>query len=337
MSVWLAVALLAAALAVWFLLESGRRRTHPVTPGLHEEIVLPHEAEWELWHNDFSLCSKKIRVCLAELGIDYVAHHVDLIETGCYGVLDPAFLRVNPAATVPVLVHRGHPVYESHEQIRYAAGFAGHGVSLVPQDAAERAEMERWVDLGALLGDDPMSDLERSAGNCVPGLTLPLFAAMNAHIPWRRFLVGVLFHRLRMRPLGMMLMKVRGVARLLDIPPLAGAMRRSFAMLGTHLDTLEAALAERGGPWILGAQFTLADAGIMVVLDRLAEGGWAQALLAGRPHVAAYWNALQARDSFRVALDGHRHPTVERGMADLARLRAESPRFAAALAGDFGT
>ena len=26
---------------------------------------------------------------------------------------------VNPAGTVPVLVHNGHPVYESHEQILY--------------------------------------------------------------------------------------------------------------------------------------------------------------------------------------------------------------------------
>ena len=24
---------------------------------------------------------------------------------------------VNPAGTVPVLVHQGHPVYESHEQV----------------------------------------------------------------------------------------------------------------------------------------------------------------------------------------------------------------------------
>ena len=27
--------------------------------------------------------------------------------------------QVNPAGTVPVLVHHGHPVYESHEQILY--------------------------------------------------------------------------------------------------------------------------------------------------------------------------------------------------------------------------
>ena len=32
---------------------------------------------------------------------------------------------VNPAGTVPVLLHHGHPVYESHEQIIYIDQVAG--------------------------------------------------------------------------------------------------------------------------------------------------------------------------------------------------------------------
>jgi hypothetical protein len=31
----------------------------------------------------------------------------------------PTFLNINPAGTVPVLVHKEHPIYESHEQIVY--------------------------------------------------------------------------------------------------------------------------------------------------------------------------------------------------------------------------
>ncbi|MDJ0846949.1 MAG: hypothetical protein QNK04_01070 [Myxococcota bacterium] len=55
-----------------------------MTGGLHEDISLPHEHEWELYLNALSLCSKKARVCLAELGIEYASHHVHLIETGPY-------------------------------------------------------------------------------------------------------------------------------------------------------------------------------------------------------------------------------------------------------------
>jgi glutathione S-transferase len=41
---------------------------------------------------------------------------VDLIGTE---TKEPKFLNINPAGTVPVLVHNGHPIYESHEQILY--------------------------------------------------------------------------------------------------------------------------------------------------------------------------------------------------------------------------
>ena len=101
----------------WFLAEKRHRKTYSVSGGLHAEIDLPHTQEFELYQNAFSLCAKKARVCLAELGIDYKDHHIDLIETGSYEALTPEFLRVNPGGTVPVLVHNGHPIYESHEQI----------------------------------------------------------------------------------------------------------------------------------------------------------------------------------------------------------------------------
>jgi hypothetical protein len=68
----------AVAAFVW---ESRRRRRHPVPAGHRPEIVLPHDAEFELWHNALSLCSMNTRVCLAELAIAYRSHHVDLIAS----------------------------------------------------------------------------------------------------------------------------------------------------------------------------------------------------------------------------------------------------------------
>ncbi|MCH8149689.1 MAG: acyltransferase domain-containing protein, partial [Planctomycetes bacterium] len=52
--------------------------------------------------------------------VAYHSHHIDLIETGTYENIRARMLSVNPAGTVPVLVHNGHPIYESHAQIRYA-------------------------------------------------------------------------------------------------------------------------------------------------------------------------------------------------------------------------
>jgi len=93
----------------------------------------------------------KVRLCLSELAIPYKNHHVDLIETGFYENVRRDFKRINPGCTVPVLVHNGHPVYESHEQIRYAASQTEADVkTLLPDDAQKRATMDRWIDLSSL-------------------------------------------------------------------------------------------------------------------------------------------------------------------------------------------
>ena len=146
-----------------------------VLTGFQAQISLPHEQEFELYHNALSLCSMKSRLCLAELQIDYKSHHIDLIETGCYENVRKPYERINPARTVPVLVHKGHPVYESHEQIRYAAHHAPEGSPvLVPDSAASKQEMEHWIDRSSLSGD-PLNESALSAGNAIPGQTLPLF------------------------------------------------------------------------------------------------------------------------------------------------------------------
>ena len=108
-------------LASFWAWEKSHRKTHKVPPGINRAVCLPYKEEFELYHNAFSLCSMKTRVCLAELQIPYKAHPIDLIETRKYETISRHFLAVNPAGTVPVLVHKGHPIYESHEQIRYAA------------------------------------------------------------------------------------------------------------------------------------------------------------------------------------------------------------------------
>ena len=59
----------ATGLGGWWAWEKSHRKTHPVPPGLQPSITLPHEREFELYHNQLSLCSMKTRVCLAELGI----------------------------------------------------------------------------------------------------------------------------------------------------------------------------------------------------------------------------------------------------------------------------
>lgn len=331
----LLVLTLVAAVA-WWAYERSHRRTRAVDGGYQPEVVLPHEEEFELYHNALSLCSKKARLCMAELGLPYRSHPIDLIETGSYENLSRRFLAVNPAATVPVLVHEGHPIYESHDQIRYAADHApSTSPQLVPDDPEQQALMQRWVDCASITGD-PMADQARSAGNAVPGLTVPLFAGMIPDIGWGKILEGLLFHIDRRRPLVFLLLKARGIEKLHTIPPVVSIIAKSRRFMNEHLDALEAQLEKSGGPWILGERFSLADVSWVVIFERLLEGDYLHVFLdeTKRPRVAAYWNALRARPSYDGALTQHTHPTVTRGLERIRAAKAADPALRVALEGE---
>lgn len=228
----------------WYAWERSQRRAHAVAPTLCKDVALPHAQEFELYHNALSLCSKKARRYLAELGIPYTSHPVDLIETGRYATLSREFLRVNTAGTVPVLVHHGHPIYESREQIRYAAEHAGTPHTLTPEDPELRAALDRSL----VADEDPTQAMDASAGNAVPGLAVPLFAAMIEDIGVTKILEALLFHRLKQRPLVFLALKLRGLERLHQLGPAMGVLRRSIIAMGRHLGDLESQLERSRGP-----------------------------------------------------------------------------------------
>lgn len=328
------LAMMLMAFGAW-LLESRRRRRHPVPAGLQSHIDLPFEAPFELYHNALSLCSMKARLCLVELGIPYKSHPIDLIETGAYENIRAPFLRVNPGGTVPVLVHLGHPVYESHEQIRYAARVAPEGAPrLIPEDESLRQEMEHWIDRSSLT-DDPLRQGDRSAGNAVPGLTLPLFATMLEKIPFWRLVEGLLFHFDKQRPFLFFVLKLRGIEGLVAMPPAARMIEKNRRQMEVHLDALEAQLEKAGGPWILGRLFSLADVSWAVIFERLRQtdalSGFADESV--RPGCAAYWKHLTARPSYRAAIEQESHPLIEYGRQRIVDAKAASPTLESCLEG----
>lgn len=304
--------------------------------GLHPEITLSHSQEWELYHNSFSLCSKKLRVCMAELGLSYRSHHIHLIETGAYENVSRTYLKVNPAGLVPVLVHRGHPVYESHDEIVYAAGQAGaRGALLLPNEPEVRALVDHWIDCASLVGD-AMQGSERRAGHCIPPLTFPLFATMVRYIPYREIFRGLLTHPNKERPLFFATLKWRTVRRLPGLRPLMRIIKRARHHMGTHLDALARQLQSHGSPWIAGHNFTLADVSWVVILDRLVEADWDAFLWGGgtRPVVAAYWERLTARPSYRSEILDMRCPNTRRGIDDLKAAKATDAQLRNALEGE---
>ena len=64
----------------------------------------------ELYHYAFSTCSQKVRLVLAEKGLDFVSHEVDLMTGGQH---DAEYVKLNPNHVVPTLVHDGVGLIES--------------------------------------------------------------------------------------------------------------------------------------------------------------------------------------------------------------------------------
>src|SRR3989449_9843183 len=63
----------------------------------------------ELYHSVNSVCAQKVRIALAEKGLEAKEHLMTLRGDQ----FDPAYMKLNPNAVVPTLVHDGHIITES--------------------------------------------------------------------------------------------------------------------------------------------------------------------------------------------------------------------------------
>jgi glutathione S-transferase len=137
----------------------------------------------------------KVRLLLAQLGIDYERVHVDIFDGG---TLTDEFGALNPARTTPVLeTDAGEPLIESNAILVYLA----EGSELLPDDPIERAQVMRWLfyeqaeivgaigglrvrlATGVLAPDSPGARGRHAAGATALGI-------LERHLHGRSFLVG---------------------------------------------------------------------------------------------------------------------------------------------------
>jgi hypothetical protein len=95
----------------------------------------------KLYHYWSSVCSQKARTCLAEKGLEWQSHHVDLFKFENY---EPWYTKLNPKAVVPTLDHDRHILIESNVILEYLDD-TFPDVPLRPADPYARAQMRLWV------------------------------------------------------------------------------------------------------------------------------------------------------------------------------------------------
>jgi len=94
-----------------------------------------------LYHHGSSVCAAKVRIVLAEKSLHWEGIYVDILRGDQF---DPAYMKLNPKAVVPTLVHDGKIIIESAVICEYLDE-AFPTTPLKPADAEQRAAMRLWT------------------------------------------------------------------------------------------------------------------------------------------------------------------------------------------------
>ena len=228
-----------------------------------------------LYHHDKSTCSQKVRICLAEKGVEWEIRLVDLANAEN---LSPEYLAINPNGVVPAFVHDGRPIIESTVMCEYVDEVWPDEPKLSPTDPVERADMRAWLRF-----------IDE-----VPSMAIRVPSFQNVFLP--RFLA----------------MSDEEYAAFRD----QNTLRREFYMrlnrtgfsdaeydnsirqLKSTIERMEAALAT--GPWLVGAQYTIADICVAPLFQRMEDLGMAD-MWATSTLVADWFERIRARPAFNEA------------------------------------
>ncbi len=250
-----------------------------------------------------SVCCQKVRVTLCEKGLDWESVNVDLFRSEQY---DPRYLKLNPKGLVPTLVHDGIPVIESTLICEYLDDTFPHP-RLIPTDPSRRARMRLWskaVDEGLHEG---VTEISFSA------MFRERMKSMSAELREARFRnIGDPRRRDRFKST-------------YELGAQSPYVLYAIAAYERMFKALEEELAE-GGPWVLGAEPTLADINLMPYVARLDYLGLLNVWTAGRSHVADWWALAREWPSFRRGI-------FDRiTQAEFAEMRTHGPKIRGELA-----
>ena len=234
----------------------------------------------DLYHHGSSVCAAKVRFALAEKGVEWNSHYLDILAGDQF---DPEYMKLNPKAVVPTIVHDGHVIVESTVICEYIDEVFD-GPSLVPDTPLGRARMRLWTkavdeDIHPACGEVTFVSCHRYVVMRLGKEGMEEF--LNATPPrsvtsaWKK----------RKRDLVML-----GI----DAPGIGVKIK----LYDRYLSEMEAAL--RKHKWLAGDTFSLADVGLTPYVNRLDMLGMSGLWEGGRrPHVEDWFNRIKSRPTFK--------------------------------------
>jgi glutathione S-transferase len=235
-----------------------------------------------LYHHGSSVCAAKVRVVLAEKSVKWDGVYIDILRGDQF---DPAYVKLNPKAVVPTLVHDGKVILESTVIAEYLDE-AFPDPPLKPADLARRAAMRVWTKAV----DEQLH----------PACAELTFASCHRHIIGRlspekfaEFLestppisVTANWHA-RKKEIVRQGMAAPGVAK-------------TFRLYDGYLQKMEDTLQDQ--PWLAGDSYSLADIGLAPYVNRLEMLGMSDMWIGSRPRLTDWFERIKSRPSFKPSL-----------------------------------
>jgi glutathione S-transferase len=231
-----------------------------------------------LHHGWRSSASRRVRLCLAEKGLEFESRIIDLTKLEHH---TPAYLKLNPNGVIPLLVlEDGRSLYESGTICEYLDETHPEP-RLAPSDPYRRAVMRNWIrHVDGLIGNLIVFNWARSIAKVASQWSDEELAEILKKVPTRERQEAWL-----------------RAARKPYTEEERAEARRKLVLL---LDRMEAMLG--AGEWLLGKDYSIADIAVVPFVKRIDEEiAPGEMQPARHPRVAAWWRAAQARPAFAKA------------------------------------
>ena len=228
-----------------------------------------------LYHHPISTCSQKVRIALAEKGLDFESRIIDLASGEN---LSEWYLSINPNGVVPSLSNNEDVIIDSSVICEYLEECFPE-TSLAPKDPVGRAHMRAWM---RYFEEVPTTAIRVPSFNT---FFLPVFQNLPE---------AAIHAQAEKRPLRKHFYRELG-----NVGFSEQRVDESMERLRSCLVRVDGAIRENG-PWLLGSQFTIADIVLIPSIIRMAdlklEDQWTDL-----PDFKAWLTAVTERPSFSKA------------------------------------